>query len=189
LVCLPCGRPWCRSWPEMLQARSSAAGWLPPRSGVGERVPPAGRYERHRTLQTQFRPALPADTPPTIETANHRSGCRPTRDGESHADGTAPPRHYRHDQSFVWRAGSGSPGASAAVQKPASGTTRRSRTSHGGFPGHQRRHYLPHALRGTNRAAVATRAKRILTMRAYLTATGTALGLLAGWAALVPFVA
>jgi hypothetical protein len=62
-------------------------------------------------------------------------------------------------------------------------------TSHGGFSGHQRRHRLPDALRGTGRAAAAVRAKRILTMRAYLTATGMALGLLVGWAALVPFVA
>src|ERR1700720_955380 len=57
------------------------------------------------------------------------------------------------------------------------------------LPGRQGRHCLPHALRGTDRAAGASRAKRTLTMAAYLTATGIALGLLAGWAALVPFVA
>ena len=46
----------------------------------------------------------------------------------------------------------------------------------------------PAALCGTRRAAVASLAQRILTMRAYLIAAGMALGLLAGWAALVPFV-
>jgi hypothetical protein len=49
--------------------------------------------------------------------------------------------------------------------------------------------HLPHALRGTNRAVVASLAQRILTMGAYLTATGIALGLLAEWVVLVPFVA
>jgi hypothetical protein len=67
LVCWPCARPWCRSGPEMPRAHPPAAVWLTPRSGVQERVPPAGRYVRHRTLQTQFRPARPTDTPPFIE--------------------------------------------------------------------------------------------------------------------------
>jgi hypothetical protein len=48
--------------------------------------------------------------------------------------------------------------------------------------------HLPATTASFNRL-VATHAKRVLTMRAYLMAAGMALGLLARWAALVPFVA
>jgi hypothetical protein len=71
----------------------------------------------------------------------------------------------------------------------AAGQCRRSRASRGGIPGHPDRHRLSHTLRGRNRAAATTHTKWILMMRAYLVITGAALGLVAVWAALVPFVA
>jgi hypothetical protein len=159
----------------------------PPRSTGGAamgQIPLAEQYVRHRTSQTQFRRGRRVDTQLSIEVhadqlAAMEKVMQPARQ--------IPATTIRSNRSYGVL--TPRPRAPAAVHEPAPGASRRSRASHGGFPGHQRRHRLPHALRRTNRAAVAARAKRILTMRAYLTATGVALGLLAGWVALVPFVA
>jgi hypothetical protein len=90
---------------------------------------------------------------------------------------------------FPWRAGLESLRTPAALQEPAADAAWRSRASSGWFPGHQERYRLPYPVRGTDRTAAASDARRKLTMRAFIAATGIALGLLAGWAALVPFVA
>jgi hypothetical protein len=79
------------------------------------------------------------------------------------------------------------PRAPAAVPKPADNAGRRNRASRGRFSGDQENHVLSHALRGVGGAVATTRAKRILTMGACLTA-GIALGLVAIWAALATLV-
>jgi hypothetical protein len=47
-----------------------------------------------------------------------------------------------------------------------------------------------HAIvnKGAGRASAADRIEQVLTMRPYIAVTGMALGLMAVWAALVPFV-
>jgi hypothetical protein len=76
------------------------------------------------------------------------------------------------------------------MQEFAADQCRRSGASRGSIFGRPDRHRLSHALRGSNRAAATTRATWILLMmRSYLVFTGVALGLVAVWAALVPFVA
>jgi hypothetical protein len=69
------------------------------------------------------------------------------------------------------------PRSPAAVQKPAADAGRRIRASRGRFSRNQGNRFLSDALRGAGRAVATARAKRILTMGAFLTATGLALGL------------
>jgi hypothetical protein len=111
-----------------------------------------------------------------------------TAETARHAVHTATPRHsnYRSSDRGTDCRRSGAP---AAVQEPFPDATWRGRASDSEFSGNQRRHRLPYPVPCTNRAAVAVRANRILTMRAYVTATVMALGLLAVWAAVAPFVA
>jgi hypothetical protein len=75
------------------------------------------------------------------------------------------------------------------MQEFAADQRRRSGASRGSIPGRPDRHRLSHTLRGSNRATATTHTTWILMMRAYLVFTGVAFGLLAVWAALVPFAA
>jgi hypothetical protein len=54
---------------------------------------------------------------------------------------------------------------------------------------HEKSTPASHATQHGGSAGVAAHAKRTLTVRAYLSAMGTAFGLVAAWAGLVPFAA
>ena len=75
------------------------------------------------------------------------------------------------------------------MKKFAADQCRRSGASRGSIPGRPDQHRLPRTLRGSNRAAATTHTTWTLMMRTYLVVTGVALGLVAVWAALVPFAA
>ena len=124
---------------------------------VGRSACPKDREQRRsvhrRTSQTRFRcrdarheytVSIEAQTKSAMEEL-----CRTAQDVRDHVQLFQGPL-----TPAPWHIGGGA--------RPAPGAIRRSRASQGRFPGYQRRHRLPRALRRADRAAVAARAQQIL---------------------------